>query len=346
MSQPIVYYSQNKEDLILASIFKGQEKGFYVDVGANHPTYDSVTKYFYEKGWNGINIEPIKSFYTLLQIDRPKDTNINIGISSKNGMLNLREYFSEAGEGMSTFSDDLKKQYSSSKHWATTSFKDYEVETRMLSQVFEEEDVKSIDFMKIDVEGLEYEVINSNNWTEYRPKFICIESNHIIKDWRPILKANGYELFFNDGLNNYYFDKRNNPNFTYSYSEDLLMKYSNSVHYNKYIQNSSTQNELTYTKLLLNLLASRTLDTRLAKEPKGPKYHLRELIKSLDQKAVEIKLITIRNKEIKRMSASSSFKQRLKKAYIQDHKVRISRSLPSSVYIVVRPIIIGLRKAL
>jgi hypothetical protein len=247
---------------------------------------------------------------------------------------------------MSTFSDDLKKQYSSNKHWATTSYKDYEVETRVLSQVLEEEDVKSIDFMKIDVEGLEYEVISGNNWTKYRPKFICIESNHIVKDWRPILKTNGYELFFSDGLNNYYFDKKNNPNFTYSYSEDFLMKYSDSIHYSKHVQSSSAQNELTYTKLLLDLAANETSGKSLNTDPKGPKYHLRELVKSLDKKAVEIKLITSRNKEVKRLSASSSFKQRLKKAYVQDHKVRLSRSLTSSVYTLMRPIIVRIRRIL
>ena len=50
-----IYCSQNREDLILEAFFIGEKKGFYVDVGAYDPDYDSVTKLFYLKGWNGIN---------------------------------------------------------------------------------------------------------------------------------------------------------------------------------------------------------------------------------------------------------------------------------------------------
>src|SRR6185312_9435381 len=75
-----------------------------------------------------------------------------------------------------------------------------------LAQVLADNQVASIQFMKIDVEGLEYEVLDSNDWSTYRPEVICIEANHVKKDWRPILRKAQYTLVFHDGLNDYYLD--------------------------------------------------------------------------------------------------------------------------------------------
>ncbi len=82
-----IYYSQNREDIILDSFFPDVEEGFYVDVGAYDPDHDSVTKLFYLKGWHGINIEPQEKRHQLFVKKRKRDTNLNIGISSKSGSL-------------------------------------------------------------------------------------------------------------------------------------------------------------------------------------------------------------------------------------------------------------------
>ncbi len=73
MSRFTISYAQNREDIIIDAFFKGKSSGFYVDVGANHPVVDSVTKLFYQKGWNGINIEPNPRMASLLIADRPRD---------------------------------------------------------------------------------------------------------------------------------------------------------------------------------------------------------------------------------------------------------------------------------
>ena len=100
-----ITYSQNREDLLLSGFFDLTKHGFYVDVGANHPIHDSVTKYFYDRGWRGINIEPNPNIYALLVEDRPRDINLQIGVSNVKGSLKLREY--PAGDGLSTFSEAI-----------------------------------------------------------------------------------------------------------------------------------------------------------------------------------------------------------------------------------------------
>lgn len=201
-----ITYSQNREDLLLSGFFDLTKHGFYVDVGANHPIHDSVTKYFYDRGWRGINIEPNPNIYALLVEDRPRDINLQIGVSNVKGSLKLREY--PAGDGLSTFSEAMKDDYLNSQSEVTEQHKDYYVDVYNLKEIFAEHQVKSIDFIKVDVEGFEYEVLEGNDWEKYRPKVICIEANHIIRNWRPMLKRNDYRLAFSDGLNEYYTDSR------------------------------------------------------------------------------------------------------------------------------------------
>lgn len=205
MDDAVISYAQNKEDILLDAFFPDVDKGFYVDVGASHPIISSVTKLFYEKGWRGINIEPSSKYYKLLLKDRPEDINLNYGVADKPGTLTFREY---KGYGLSTFSSDMKREYEEIKTSSQTAiFKDREVKVKTLKEIFDMYKVQHISFLKIDIEGFEYEALVGNDWNKYRPEVICIESNHIVKDWRPLLKVNGYTKHFFDGLNDYYVSK-------------------------------------------------------------------------------------------------------------------------------------------
>lgn len=82
-------YAQLLEDVILYCALKDVEKGFYIDVGANDPTNDSVTKFFYDRGWHGINIEPLPDRCALLAEKRPRDINLCVGLGSEHGKLDI-----------------------------------------------------------------------------------------------------------------------------------------------------------------------------------------------------------------------------------------------------------------
>ena len=219
-----ITYAQNREDVILDAFFSDKERGFYVDVGANHPIKDSATKHFYNKGWRGIDIEPIDSMCVLLKEDRPEDTILNVGVSDREGQLQLRQY---ENDGLSTFSSSLKNKYAGSNDEKTSHYSDKVVAVKTLKSIFSDQNVTHIDFMKIDAEGLEYEVIVGNDWGKYRPIVLCIEANHAEdgRDWRMTLREYRYSLVHEDGLNEYYLDddhsdRKNN----FSYVESMLLK--------------------------------------------------------------------------------------------------------------------------
>lgn len=196
----ITTYAQYNEDLILLALLHDVDKGFYVDVGANYPVIDSVTKIFYDKGWNGINIEPIKKLHQQLMEARPKDINLQIGLGDKLGEETFREFI--GNHGHSTFDINQKKSYGKDEKYL-----DYKVTIKTLSDVLTENKVKHIHFLKVDVEGYEHQVIAGNDWEKYRPEIICIEANHVYKDWRSVLTKHNFRPFISDGLNEYYVAK-------------------------------------------------------------------------------------------------------------------------------------------
>lgn len=208
--EAITTYAQYNEDIILLALLHDVKKGFYVDVGANYPTTDSVTKLFYDQGWNGINIEPIKSLHKELKKKRPRDINIQSGIGAKSGLAKFREY--PTASGHSTF--DNKQKAAQDK---SLKYKEYDVPIKTLEEIFVENEVSHVDFLKVDVEGFEHEVIAGNNWKKYRPDVLCIEANHVSQDWKKILTNNKYRLFISDGLNEYYVEEG-----TWKITEDFV----------------------------------------------------------------------------------------------------------------------------
>lgn len=194
----ITTYAQYNEDIVLKALLHDVEEGFYIDVGANYDTTDSVTKLFYIAGWSGINIEPLPGLYKKLVRSRERDMNLNCGLSDRIGKAVLREYPNRPGH--STFESSQKKVHDEQSV-------DHTVGVTTLSEVYKKYVTRKVNFIKIDVEGFEYKVVAGNEWDSNRPEVICIEANHISKDWRSILTGAGYRLFIMDGLNEYYISK-------------------------------------------------------------------------------------------------------------------------------------------
>ncbi len=288
----IVSYAQNREDLILDGFFKDVENGFYVDIGASDPVVDSVTKFFYDRGWTGINVEPNPSVYDKLKKERTHDININAVISSQSSKAPLRIY--KKGDGLSTVSDEIKKEYEQNKSPITKEYKDIAVNTVALSDLFESNNVSKVHFLKIDVEGYEYEVLKSNDWNKYRPEVICIESNHLVKDWHPLLKDAKYEKVFFDGLNEYYASAESKRAEKFSYVDSIIGRRIvdadtaweiNDLENKKMIIDYQLQNSRKYTQELEERI--RFLDSHIFHQQRS-----KNLIKNL---AINIDQIIMRN---------------------------------------------------
>lgn len=214
-----VYYSQNREDLVLQAFFPNEKEGFYVDVGAFDPDLDSVTKLFYLNKWRGINIEPQPEQYEKFQKLRKRDINLNVGVADEASELRLRIYKSG---GLSTFSTAMQDEYAASPDRDTEEYREEVIPVVTLKSIFDEQNISKISFMKVDVEGLEYQVLAGNDWEKYRPEVLCIEANHIEKDWRPLLSDTDYKLVFNDGLNDYYVDTRTDREQKFNFVEEVV----------------------------------------------------------------------------------------------------------------------------
>ena len=197
----LITYSQNKEDLILWGYFHALEgPGFYIDIGANEPIEDSVTKFYNVRGWRGINVEPQVSCYEKLKKDRPRDINIRKGISDKEGVAEITSF---ANTGISTLNKVVAAGYGETAKGAIGRIK-----TTTLDSLFKKYVKKQpVHFLKIDVEGFEEKVIKGNPWKINRPWVICIEQTCEPEAWSKILPKNDYILHIFDGLNGYYVAK-------------------------------------------------------------------------------------------------------------------------------------------
>ncbi|MDB4926957.1 FkbM family methyltransferase [Mucilaginibacter sp.] len=168
-----ISFSQEGEDMVLKRIFGNINEGYYIDIGAHHPSLFSNTNYFYQIGWRGINIEPIPKSKTIFDIERPNDINLELLISEKEGLI---EFYLFEPSLMNTIS---KKQVEENKKFAWCKLEEivliHSVPLEKLLDEYLPNETK-INFMSIDVEGAEMSVLKSNNWEKYRPEVLLIES--------------------------------------------------------------------------------------------------------------------------------------------------------------------------
>lgn len=170
------FYSQAGEDLLVAYYFDGKHhKGFYVDVGAHHPFRYSNTAFLYKRGWRGINVEPTPSLFKAFPRWRKRDINLNVGIG--NGEALTFYVFNEGA--LNTFDPALAKERDGRIN-GNVQYKivdQIEVQTRTLADILDKHlpEGQNIDLLTIDVEGFDFAVLKSNDWTKYKPAFILVE---------------------------------------------------------------------------------------------------------------------------------------------------------------------------
>ncbi len=200
----MISYAQNFEDVMLARVFAGRNTGFYVDVGAADPVNLSVTKWFYDLGWSGLNIEPNKQLFDRLAADRPRDINLDCGAGATASEAQFFE--PDVGE-LSSFDSRVQDNAKSAGVRGSTRTVAVAPLTDLLKLHCPG---GAIDFLKIDVEGWEAEVLKGLDRRQYRPIVILIEAtipqtrieSHV--EWEPGVLSADYSFVYFDGVNRFY----------------------------------------------------------------------------------------------------------------------------------------------
>lgn len=198
-----VSYAQNFEDVMLWRALKHIENGFYLDIGAQDPVIDSVSRGFYEKGWRGVHLEPTSEYAAKLRENRPDETVLQNAVGDAGGSIRFFEF---AETGLSTGDTTVAAQHKARGFQC----RETEVELVSLDTLFERFNGQQIHWMKIDVEGMEGAVLAS--WAENptRPWIVVIESTEPLSPeraettWQHHMTDRDYELCYFDGLNCYF----------------------------------------------------------------------------------------------------------------------------------------------
>ena len=179
-----ISYSKNLEDLILNSLFYNIKNGFYIDIGNFGENKTSATKFFYLKGWSGMNIKPLNDEYNELINKRPKDININY---YKGGKMKTKFFFQGYNDTNHTY------------HKISDIFEDYLPKKKV------------IHFCKIDMKKDVRKILLGYDFENYRPKIFCIETNNgtfTYEIFEYILNKNDYSFIYQYEMDRYYLDNK------------------------------------------------------------------------------------------------------------------------------------------
>ena len=201
--------AQSGEDKYIIKLFDEDFKGKFLDIGCYHPTRHNNTYELYKKGWSGINIDLNPLTIELFDFMRPKDVNINIGISDKDAEKEL--YFIDELDTQNTIDKNqlefLKKHHNINQDQIIVK----KIQTKNLETILNEYQFYNIDFMNLDIEGHELQVLKTLDFKKIKIKYLCIEmiehneeSILNVKNMKDLLKENNFKLIKNFGFNHIY----------------------------------------------------------------------------------------------------------------------------------------------
>ncbi len=201
---PMVSYTSNMEDVLLRRCFMDLPSGFYIDIGAHHPTNASVTRWLYDQGWSGINIEPGEGI-DALRSERTRDINLQIAITDRIGEATF--WVHSGNPGTSSLAQDAPSSVLDLAGEVTP----VTVATETLESIFDKYcSDRLVNFVKIDAEGAEDLIIRSTDWLAYRPELLVIESTEPYstirraESWPEHLEKCRYAQVYFDGINDYW----------------------------------------------------------------------------------------------------------------------------------------------
>jgi FkbM family methyltransferase len=202
---PLVSYAQRFEDLYLMRCFGDRSEGFYIDIGSGHPVYDNASFAFYLKGWSGVTVEPNPSLARLTRAVRPRDRHIEVLVGAAAGEATF--YLVNDFHGLSTMIEGHAR--AAQMQFGKTS-EAIAVPVTTLKDLCEQHAPPTFDFLKVDVEGAEQDVLLNGDWQNYRPKVVLVEAlapytlAPAWQSWEPFLAKHGYRYVWFDSLNRYY----------------------------------------------------------------------------------------------------------------------------------------------
>ena len=197
--------SQGGEDLLLRAYSNLDQKntGFYVDIGAFHPVSGSNTKYFYEKGWRGLNIDPNPDTISEFEQMRPRDINLGIGVSDQNSTLDY--FYFGANKSINTFDPLLAQKFA--KDFKLEVKEKMKIPVRAINEVLAENLPKNqnIDFLTLDVEGFELRILKAWYFKKYSPDYILVEDINLesatinASDWQALQNSVQHQFLESKG---------------------------------------------------------------------------------------------------------------------------------------------------
>ena len=204
-SAPWVSYAQNFEDVFLRRCFHDIEIGFWIDVGAWMPREDSVTYALAQRGWSGINIEPVRDHLAAFVEQRPRDINLGVLAGSASGERTLHRV---ADTGLSTTIGAFAEEARREGHSVESSL----IEVRTLDDIWDQHvpPGTAVHLLKVDAEGAEADVLAGIGLHVHRPWLLCIEANLpnerdlVDVSWEPRVVAERYAFVYYDGLNRWF----------------------------------------------------------------------------------------------------------------------------------------------